>query len=113
MLAYPGTQALEVNTDLQNLTGSILMDKNKNTAVLVVQNLPALKVGQTYQVWLIDANGKRISGGLFIPSAGQEYTTVSIQAADPLGKFVAVGVTVEPSGGSEQPTGQRVMFVSW
>lgn len=113
MLAYPGTQTLEVNADVQNLTGSILVDKEKTTAVLVLQNLPQLEAGQTYQIWLIDANGKRISGGLFISSAGQEYTTVSIQSTDPIRKFVAVGVTVEPLGGSEQPTGRRVLVVSW
>ena len=113
MLAYPGTQALEVSTDIQNLTGSILVDKNKNTAVLVVQNLPALEAGKTYQVWLIDAKGDRTSGGLFVPTEQQEYTTAAIQAAVPIGKFVGVGVTVEPWGGSDQPTGERVLRVSW
>ncbi len=113
MLAYPGTQALEVSSDIQNLTGSILVDKNKNTAVLIVQNLPALEAGQTYQVWLIDANGDRTSGGLFVPTEQQEYTTAAIQSTVPIGKFVGVGVTVEPWGGSDQPTGERVLRVSW
>jgi len=113
MLAYPGTQALEVSTDIQNLTGSILVDKTKNTAVLVVQNLPALEAGKTYQVWLIDAKGDRTSGGLFVPTEQQEYTTAAIQSTIPIGKFVGVGVTVEPWGGSDQPTGERVLRVTW
>jgi anti-sigma factor RsiW len=112
MLAYPGTQALEVSADVQSLTGSVLVHKDMTTAVLVLQNLPRLAAGQTYQIWLVDANGNRMSGGLFISSEGQDYTTASIQASDPIGQYIAIGVTIEPAGGSDQPTGERVLVVN-
>lgn len=111
MLAYPGTQALPVLADVQNLTGSMLVDKDKNTAVLVLWNLPHLEAGQTYQIWLIDAGGQRTSGGLFTPVDDQGYTTTTIESPHPLGRFVGIGVTVEPEGGSEGPTGSRVLAV--
>lgn len=111
MLAYPSTQALTVQADVQNLTGSMLVDKDKNMAVLVLWNLPKLKAGQTYQIWLIDSSGERISGGLFIPADNQGYTTATVQSPVSIGQFVALGVTVEPWGGSEGPTGPRVLGV--
>ncbi|MGD8404949.1 MAG: anti-sigma factor [Anaerolineales bacterium] len=110
MLAYPSTQSLVVNPDIQNLAGSMLVDKEKRIAVLVLWNLPPLEAGQTYQAWLIDADGNRVSGGLFLPD-GQRYTTITVRAPVPIGEFDGFGVTVEPEGGSEGPTGPRVLAV--
>ena len=112
MLAYPGTQTLTVNADVQNLTGSMLVDKGRNTAVLFLWYLPQLDATQTYQAWLVDANGKRISGGLFTPTSGQGYTTATLQSPVPMGNFIRIGVTIEPQGGSDEPTGSRVLTVN-
>jgi anti-sigma-K factor RskA len=110
MLAYPSTQSLVVNPDVQNLAGSMLVDREKRIAVLVLWNLPPLEAGQTYQAWLIDAEGNRVSGGLFV-SDGQRYTTITVRAPVPIGQFEGFGVTVEPEGGSQGPTGPRVLSV--
>ena len=48
MLAYPSTQSLAINPDIQNLAGSMLIDREKRIAVLVLWNLPSLEAGQTY-----------------------------------------------------------------
>jgi len=111
MLAYPSTQALPVHAEVGDITGSMLVDKDKNTAVLVLWNLPQVEAGQTYQIWLIEAGGQRTSGGLFTPVDDQGYTTATIWSPRPLGQFVGIGVTVEPEGGSEGPTGSRVLGV--
>ena len=111
MLARPGTQLVWVTADLPDMTGSVLLDKDKNSAVLVLWNLPELEAGQIYQIWLINAKGEKISAGLFSTSNEQAYTTAPIQSSIPIGQFAAIGVTVEPSGGSQQPTGSRVLVV--
>ncbi len=111
MLAHPGTELVLVTADLPNMTGSVLLDKDKNTAVLVLWNLPELEAEQIYQIWLINEQGEKISAGLFASSSEQDYTTASIEASTPIGQFVAIGVTIEPSGGSDQPTGSRVLVV--
>lgn len=111
MLAYPSTQALAVIPDVQNLAGSMLVDREKRIAVLVLWNLPPLEAGQTYQAWLIDAEGNRVSGGLFASDDENRYTTTTIWSPDPIGEYEGFGVTVEPSGGSEGPTGPRVLTV--
>lgn len=113
MLAYPDTEALEVNADIQNLTGSMLVDRDMDTAVLVLWDLPQVEASQTYQIWLIDAGGNRTSGGLFIPTGEQDYTTATIDSPLPIGQFVGLGVTIEPGGGSEGPTGPRVLSVDF
>jgi anti-sigma-K factor RskA len=111
MLAYPDTRALTISADVQNLTGSMLVDEDKSTAVLVLWNLPELESGQTYQAWLIDADGNRTSGGLFVPDSKDGYTTATIWSPSPIGEFDGFGVTIEPAGGSEGPTGPRVLAV--
>jgi anti-sigma-K factor RskA len=111
MLAYPSTQTLTINADVQKLAGSMLVDKDKSTAVLILWNLPQLEEDQTYQIWLVDSDGKRTSGGLFTPVDSQGYTTATIQSPISIGQFMALGVTVEPRGGSEGPTGPRILAV--
>ena len=111
MLAYPNTQTLAISTDVMNLTGSMLVDKDKSMAVLVLWNVPQLELGQTYQIWLIDVDGRRTSGGLFTPILDQAYTTTTIHSPVSIGQFKGVGVTVEPEGGSEGPTGPRILAV--
>jgi len=111
LLAYPNTQAHVVNADVQDLTGSMLVDRDRTIAALFLWNLPELEPGKVYQVWLIDANGERLTGGLFTPADWQDYTAAIIQAPIPLGEYIGIGVTIEPSGGSDQPTGSRILTV--
>jgi anti-sigma-K factor RskA len=111
LLAYPNTQAHIVKADTQDLTGSMLVDKERPIAVLFLWNLPELEPGKVYQVWLINARGERLDGGLFTPDRWQNYTTAFIESPVPLGEFIGIGVTIEPSGGSDQPTGLRILTV--
>lgn len=111
MLSYPGTEAIPIHAD--NLSGSLLLDRDRNSAVLVVWNLPELSEEQVYQVWLIETNDDRVSGGLFRPQPDLPYTTQPVFASQDISKFVGIGVTVEPAGGSERPTGRRVLKVDF
>ena len=111
MLSYPGTQSLPINGD--NISGTVLVDKERNTAALVLWNLPELSKEQTYQIWLIEPDGQRVSAGLFRPQANATYTTESIFSKQDLSGFTGIGVTVEPASGSDQPTGPRVFKVDF
>jgi anti-sigma-K factor RskA len=111
MLSYPATQRLSIGD--QNVVGSILVDKERNMVALIVWNMPQLDETKTYQIWLIDPKGDRVSGGIFRPESDQPYTTQIIWPKQSLTNFVGIGVTVEPSGGSEQPTGARVFRVNF
>ena len=111
MLAYPSTQAIPIYAD--NLSGSVLVDRGRNTVALVMWHLPELPNDQTYQAWLIEPNGQRVSAGTFLPQENTSYTTQPIYTKQNLSDFVGVGVTIEPAGGSEQPTGQRIFKVDF
>ncbi len=111
MLAYPGTQSLPISAN--NVSGSVLLDRDRNTAALVVWNLPTLPRQQTYQIWLIEPSGHRVSVGLFHPQENSSYTTQPIFSQQALSNYVGIGVTVEPAGGSDQPTGPRVFKVDF
>jgi len=111
MLSYPGVERLSV--DGANLGGSLLLDNDRNIAALIVWNMPQLQGSQTYQVWLIDPQGVRVSAGIFNPQNSQAYTTQVIFADRGFSNYVGIGVTVEPAGGSNQPTGNRVLKVDF
>ncbi len=111
MLAYPSTESLPVEGD--NLAGSLLLDRERNVAALILWNLPDLPTNRTYQIWLVNAQGQRTSAGLFQPTPGQLYTTVPFQISGAVGDYVGIGVTDEPAGGSPGPTGSRVLKVDF
>lgn len=111
MLAYPNTQNLPINAE--NIAGTLLLDKSRNTAIILVWNMPQLDSTQTYQAWLIDPQGKRTDAGIFRPQPGQPYTSASIFSTVDMSNFVGIGVTVEPALGSPQPTGQRMFKVDF
>ena len=111
MLAYPGTRSLPIVA--ADFSGSVLVDTDHNTAAVITWRLPELPADQTYQVWLIEPNGHRVSAGVFRPQQNSTYTTQPVFSKQPLTDFVGIGVTVEPAGGSEQPTGPRVFKVDF
>ena len=111
MLAYPSTEAFPIAD--QQLSGSVLVDRERNTVALVMWHLPELSDDQIYQAWLIQPDGHRVSAGIFLPQAGESYTTQPIYSKQDLSDFIGVGVTVEPAGGSDQPTGPRMFAVEF
>lgn len=111
MLAYPGTQALPISDG--NISGTVLLDKDRNSVALIAWNLPQLEKAQTYQIWLIQPDGDRVSGGIFRPQADLPYTMQPVFASQNLSNFIGVGVTIEPAGGSDHPTGPRVFKVDF
>ncbi len=111
MLAYPNTQSIPISAE--NLSGSVLLDRDRNTAAIVMWHLPPLNANQTYQAWLIQPDGHRVSAGTFAPQENEAYTTKPVYSKQALSNFVGIGVTVEPAGGSDQPTGQRIFKVDF
>jgi anti-sigma-K factor RskA len=96
-------------TDVQpQAQGQLIADPNKNSAVLVIAGLDQLETGKTYQVWLIDGGGPKSAGLLSVDSQGQAVLIVTSELT--IGEFDALGISVEPEGGSDQPTGDIVVL---
>jgi anti-sigma-K factor RskA len=111
MLAYPSTQS--ITFDQSGISGSLLVDKKRNLLAIFAWNLPRPPAGRTYQMWLIDPQGDRSSGGFLIPEGDEPFVMAVIASPAPLTGFVGLGITIEPAGGSPTPTGPKVLRVDF
>jgi anti-sigma-K factor RskA len=108
-IAAPADQIVVVSgTNHQPDARGHLIAHNDGSAVLVVSGLDQLEAGRTYQLWMI-AGDTPLSAGVFeVDEGGVAVVQVARDAAP--GAFDAVGVSVEPEGGSPTPTGDIVML---
>ncbi len=100
-------RTLIADTPAPQARGSLVLVPEEGAAALVVEGLPALPANKTYQIWLV-ADGQRTSCGTFRANPAGESIWL-IQAPHPLQTYDAVGVTIEPEGGSPGPTSPRVI----
>jgi anti-sigma-K factor RskA len=108
-LTAPGARITEVSgTDLQpGARGHFIADPRRATAVLVVSGLVQLQPDQTYQFWLL-REGVAVGAGTFtVDESGRAVLTVDSGVTD---EFTAVGVSIEPAGGSPAPSERIVML---
>ena len=103
VLADPDAQ--RVTQELDNgATATVVRSPKEHRAVLVTENMPPPPEGKVYQLWLQTPSADMVSAGL-MPANG---TTALLEgdADDAIG----VGVSLEPDGGSEQPTEVVALF---
>jgi anti-sigma-K factor RskA len=86
---------------------TVVVSGQRDRAVLVADGLAAAPEGRTYQAWFIGADGP-VSAGLVGTDDGRAVRALSgdVAAAD------TVALTVEPAGGSAQPTTDPVLAVA-
>ena len=101
------TVSLESTGEQPRALGQLIANPNDKSAVVVISGLPPLEPGKTYQVWLI--GGAPVSAGLLtVDENGQSVLIITSEEA--LGSFDSLGISIEPEGGSEQPTGDIVVL---
>lgn len=111
MLAYPSTQTIGFSEN--GISGSLLVDKQRGLISVFAWHLPVPPAGKTYQMWLIDPQGHRSSGGFLVAESGYPFVIAVITSPSPLSNLKGLGVTVEPVGGSPAPTGPRIFGVDF
>jgi anti-sigma-K factor RskA len=80
--------------------GHLAVVSARDQALVIATDLPALPAGRVYQLWLVRSGGGRpASAGTLAGKAGKTTRILDISNADS-----DVGLTVEPTGGSPQPT---------
>jgi anti-sigma-K factor RskA len=85
--------------------GAVVLSDSEGEALLVGRDLPALPEDQVYEAWTIE--DAPVPAGTFTPddgSAVHELPPATFDAA-------AIAVTVEPVGGSPQPTSDVIFAV--
>ncbi|MFC9388703.1 anti-sigma factor [Streptomyces venezuelae] len=83
---------------------TVVSSDQQNQAVFTAANLPAPGVGKTYQLWL-DHEGTMRPAGLI------EHDGTVILAGNPADAG-AVGLTLEPAGGSPEPTTAPLLLMA-
>ncbi|HVK25420.1 MAG TPA: anti-sigma factor [Actinokineospora sp.] len=90
----------------QGLSGTVVVSRHQGQVMLLANNIPAAPEGKTYQVWLIDDSPAFRSIGVFEPDKSGRAALVD---ASGVLNAKTIGVTVEPDGGSDQPSTPPVM----
>jgi anti-sigma-K factor RskA len=109
LVARPGMRAVALrHSDAAPLaSGFVIISGNGASGTLVVDELPQLAEQQQYQVWLV-RNNQYTAGPVF--SVNEDgYRGMRIDAPESLHLYELVCITIEPAGGSPQPTGVQVM----
>jgi hypothetical protein len=85
--------------------GRMFWDPSTHRWTFFAHNLPAVRAGREYQLWLITADQQKIPAGTFRPDP-RGNAVVEATYALPADALAAVAVTEEPAGGLPQPTGE-------
>ena len=81
-------------------TASLTLSSSKDAVVVKMNGVPAPPTGKVYQMWLIPKDGSApVSKGLMDAEALSKPAVVT-----GIGSAAALGITVEPAGGSKTPT---------
>lgn len=81
-------------------TATVLISASKDAVVVRMSGVPAPPAGKVYQMWLIPKDGSApVSQGLMDEAALSKPAVVKGIAS-----AAALGITVEPAGGSTVPT---------
>ena len=86
---------------------TLVSSADQGRSGVIVEGLPELGTDQTYELWYIDDAGAD-SAGTFDVSGSETWRVLD-------GSFtpgVAVGITVEPAGGSPQPTTEPIVVIA-
>lgn len=94
VLAMDGAQTIHKD-------GTTLVVSPDDRAVLASAQLTQPGEGQVMQVWVIGADGP-VSAGLMEDPSSPKLLDIPVQAGE------TVGVTIEPAGGSDQPTSDPI-----
>jgi anti-sigma-K factor RskA len=81
-------------------TATVVFSREENAGVLVMNNVAAPQPGTVYQMWLIDDKGPQSAGTMDAKAVTPSTTAV----LNDLGDSQTLAFTVEPPGGSAQPT---------
>ena len=104
VLAAPDARA-ETMAAAGGGTVTVVVSKTEHEAVVTSAHLPALSGGRVYQLWVIHGSAKTkvTARSMGLLAEAQSGTTTPALASD----IVAgdqLGITVEPAGGTSQPT---------
>jgi anti-sigma-K factor RskA len=103
LLSQPGAKL--TSAALASGQGSLTVVSGASGSEIITRELPGTGADRTYQLWTIQAGGKPVSAGLV--GGGDAIKSVGSQATG-----TVVAITLEPAGGSQQPTQKPIAAVT-
>lgn len=91
-----------------NAFGKVFWNQKANAGVLVAFDLPPLPEGKVYQLWAIQG-AVPVDAGVFFPDPEGTAALRVKPLSDPRQTIQLFAITVEPAGGSPQPTGEMYL----
>ncbi|MFR9676569.1 anti-sigma factor domain-containing protein [Streptomyces sp. TR06-5] len=86
---------------------SVVVSRGEDRAAFVASGLPEAPRGKVYQLWFSENGAMRPAGLLDGASQGS-----SVLMDGPVGDASAMGITLEPAGGSPQPTSKPLALMN-
>jgi anti-sigma-K factor RskA len=106
VLNSPGVRILTRRTSLGG-TATVVVSRSEQKVIFTAAGLPRLPSAKVYQLWLLGPPRTRSAGLLPLPGEGGTAPLL----ASGLARGDSVGVTVEPAGGSAQPTTTPIVVI--
>lgn len=100
ILNDPSTRDVTFGTTEKPARGRVFVSPSRGV-VFIAADLPKLQEGRTFELWTIPASGRPVPQGTF--KAESNASAVYVRPG-PVEAPQAVAVSVEPEGGSPQPT---------
>ena len=110
-LNAPETQVIGAGRTVALPPRARVFVNNTRGVLLLVTNLPPAPAGKIYEMWVIPKSGGPRPAGLFQSATDGNALHLDTGPID-VAAIGAVAVTVEPEGGSPQPTSQPFIVVS-
>ncbi|MFF2700559.1 anti-sigma factor domain-containing protein [Streptomyces cyaneofuscatus] len=88
--------------------GTVVVSQQQNRAVFLASGMERPPSGKVYQIWFNDEGTMR-SAGLMDPSASDDAVLLD----GPVDQATGMGITVEPAGGSAEPTSDPVALMDF
>ena len=96
--------------DIDGARATIVRSPSLGRAVIIADNMPAAPAGKDFQIWFQDPKGAMHSAGVMPHEA---KPTVSMVLDGDASKYNGVGITVEPAGGSKEPTSAPIALIEF
>lgn len=104
--------AFEGQAAAREATGRLLWDTERARWAVVVEGLPRARADREYQLWYITKDQRKISARLFsTDEAGRSQLRIEVPR-ELTNDLAAAAVTLEPRGGSPQPTGEIYLLAA-
>lgn len=106
MLAAPDAQSLAAEGP-DGSFARVVLSASRGEAMFLADGMDPAPHEHTYELWVIDDEGAHSAGLFDVDETGR---VTQLMSGD-MERAAAIGVTVEPEGGSPQPTTEPVMLI--